>query len=96
MKTTHKLKKYIANLETALATIETVEKEVKTALRANYKNKVLGKKEFRVKTRYSFNQLSMMLYFKVDGKAVIKNAFVFYSPTIVEDAIATIDKQLNQ
>lgn len=96
MKTTQKLKKSIANLETALATIDTIEKDVKVALRANYKDKISGKKEFRVKTRYSLTKLSMMLYFKVDGKAVIKDAFIFYSPTIIEDAIATIDKQLNQ
>lgn len=95
MKTTQKLRKSIANLETALGTIDTIEKDVKTALKSYYKDKIDGRKEFRLKTVFAMKKLSMKIYFKVDGKAVIKECFVFYSDNIIEEAIEKIDKQLN-
>jgi hypothetical protein len=96
MKTTKKLKKSIANLETAVDTIGTIEKEIKFALKSYYRDKIDGNKVFRLKTVYKFKQIALQVYLTVDNKAVIKNVVIFFSPTIIEDTIKQIDKQLNQ
>jgi hypothetical protein len=94
MKSTFKIQNSILKLNEDIESIAEIENDIRFSLKTYYRNRVEGTRYFRLKTFISEGKLNLTIYFFLKHKRPIKPVTLVYSPTIVEDAIAEIDKKL--
>jgi hypothetical protein len=94
MKSTFKIQNAVLQLNEDVAAIAEIEKDIRFSLKTYYKNRVEGTRYFRLKTFLTDGKLYLTIYFFLKHKRQIKPVTIVYSSTIVEDAIADIDKKL--
>ena len=95
MKSTFKIQNTISKLNEDLEVIAELEKDIRFCLRTYYKDRIEGKRFFRMKTFYLDSKLYLTIYLFIKHKRPIKPSTVPYTPTIVEDLIKDIDNKLN-
>lgn len=94
MKSTFKIQNTIVKLNEDVAVIAKLEKDIRFCLKTYYKDRVEGTRYFGLKTFLLDGKLHLTIYLFFKHKRPMKSVTLLYSPTIVEDAIADIDKKL--